>query len=377
MKALLARVTFLFVMFAAGVQAQTNQGSIAGTVFDPSGAVVAGAKITALSTDTGARYEVASSDAGYFVFPHLNVGTYDVTVGAAGFKTATYKGVVVQVGTISALDAKLEAGAVTQIITVDADAPRLQTESSEIGTVVNPKELTDLPLPLGSVVQAMRSPEAFVFLTPGAVGPGTANGNGGTFESKINGGQNYATEVLLDGVSMFRSENGSSFDETAPSVDALSEFKVTTSTMPPEMGRTTGGVESFTTKARRSKREFLFQQLERPTPVIGSKERLWTDIWWAGVDSQTIQRQGQDAFLFRLGTVPPDTGSGENQHRPYNSGAWRGLFRSTWRSSDANRDRQRCPSHNSRAQSLRRDANVCRTDFRSDDHANENNTGPQ
>ncbi len=249
MKAILVRMTLLFVVFAAGVQAQTNQGSIAGTVFDPSGAVVAGAKVAAVSPDTGARYEVASSAAGYFVFPHLNIGTYDVSVSSAGFKTATYKGVVVQVGTISPLDAKLEAGAITQIITVDADAPRLQTESSEIGTVVNPKELTDLPLPLGSVVQAMRSPEAFVFLTPGAVGPGTASGNGGTFESKINGGQNYATEVLLDGVSMFRSENGSSFDETAPSVDALSEFKVTTSTMPPEMGRTTGGVESFTTKA--------------------------------------------------------------------------------------------------------------------------------
>jgi hypothetical protein len=249
MKALLARVTFLFLMFAVGVQAQTNQGSIAGTVFDPSGAVVAGAKVTAVSPDTGARYEVASSAAGYFVFPHMNTGAYDVTVGAAGFKTATYKGVVVQVGTISALDTKLEAGAVTQIVTVEADAPRLQTESSEIGTVVSPKELTNLPLPLGSVVQAMRSPEAFVFLTPGTIGPGTANGNGGTFESKINGGQNYATEILLDGVSMFRSENGSSFDETAPSVDALSEFKVTTSTMPPEMGRTTGGVESFNTKS--------------------------------------------------------------------------------------------------------------------------------
>jgi hypothetical protein len=249
MKALLVRVTFLFVVLTAGVRAQSNQGSIAGTVFDPSGATVAGAKVTAASNETGAKYEAVSSDAGYFVFPHLNTGSYDVSISSAGFKTAAYKGVVVQVGTISALDAKLEAGAVTEIITVDADAPRLQTESSEIGTVINPKELNDLPLPLGSVVQAMRSPEAFVFLAPGAVGPGTANGNGGTFESKINGGQNYATEVLLDGVSMFRSENGSSFDETAPSVDALSEFKVTTSTLPAEMGRTTGGIESFTTKA--------------------------------------------------------------------------------------------------------------------------------
>jgi hypothetical protein len=95
----------------------------------------------------------------------------------------------------------------------------------------------------------MRSPEAFVFLSPGAIGPGTASGNGGTFESKISGGQAYSTEVLLDGASIYRSENGSSFDEAAPSVDALAEFKLTTSTLPAEMGRTTGGVESFSTKA--------------------------------------------------------------------------------------------------------------------------------
>jgi hypothetical protein len=249
MKSMLIRVTLLFVFLAAGVQAQTNQGSIAGTVFDASGAVVTGAKVVAVSPSTGARYEMVSSAAGSYTFPLLNVGIYDVTVSVTGFKVAALKGVVVEIGTTSSLDIKLAAGSTTETVVVDADAPRVQTESSEIGTVVGSKELNDLPLPLGSVVQAMRSPEAFVFLTPGTVGPGTANGNGGTFESKINGGQNYATEVLLDGVSMFRSENGSSFDETAPSVDALSEFKVTTSTLPAEMGRTTGGIESFTTKA--------------------------------------------------------------------------------------------------------------------------------
>lgn len=248
MKRASLRLILVFFLLAAALHGQGNQGSIAGSVLDSSGAVVAGAQVVAISLATGARYESVSSDAGYYTFPHLNIGSYDVTVNFSGFKGAAFKGVVVEVGTTTPLDIKLSAGSTTETITVDADTPRVQTESSEIGTVISAKELNDLPLPLGSVVQAMRSPEAFVFLTPGAVGPGTANGNGGTFESKINGGQNYATEVLLDGVSMFRSENGSSFDETAPSVDALAEFKVTTSTLPAEMGRTTGGIESFTTK---------------------------------------------------------------------------------------------------------------------------------
>ncbi len=98
-------------------------------------------------------------------------------------------------------------------------------------------------------VGALRSPEAFVFLAPGTSGPGTAASNNGIFISKIGGGQNFGNEVLLDGTSILRSENGSSFDEAAPSVEAISEFKVLTSTIPAIYGRTTGGIETFTTKS--------------------------------------------------------------------------------------------------------------------------------
>src|SRR5579864_51329 len=232
---------------------QTNQGSISGNVFDPSGALVTGAKITARDVSTGAVYETVSSSAGAFKLPNMNVGNYDVTATAPGFKTATYKGVVVQVATTSALDIRLQTGTVSETVSVNADVPTVQSESSDIGTVVTTKQILDLPLPLGSTVQAMRSPEAFAFLTPGVVGPGSDSGNGGTFESKISGGQNYATEVLLDGAGTTRSENGSSFDETAPSVEALGEFKILTSTVPAEFGRTTGGIESFNTKGGTNK----------------------------------------------------------------------------------------------------------------------------
>src|SRR6201987_4283175 len=228
---------------------QSNQGSIGGNIFDPSGALVGAAKISARDVSTGAVYETVSSSAGAFKLPNMNAGTYDVTATAPGFKTAAYKGVVVQVATTSALDIRLQTGTVAETVSVNADVPTVQSESSDIGTVVSTKQILDLPLPLGSTVQAMRSPEAFAFLTPGVVGPGSDSGNGGTFESKISGGQNYGTEVLLDGAATSRSENGSSFDETAPSVEALGEFKILTSTVPAEFGRTTGGIESFNTKS--------------------------------------------------------------------------------------------------------------------------------
>jgi Carboxypeptidase regulatory-like domain len=233
---------------ARSVSGQTNQGAIAGNVFDASGGVVANVKIVATNTKTGSKYETVSSSAGSYRFPNLTVGPYDITANAQGFKAATLRGVIVEVATTASLDIKLDTGSVTETVVVNADTPRIQTESAEIGTVITQQQVLDLPLVLGSAVQYMRSPEAFVFLIPGAVGPGTGNGSGGTFESKIAGGQNYATEVLLDGASMFRSENGSSFDETAPSVEALSEFKVLVSTIPAEYGRTTGGIETFSTK---------------------------------------------------------------------------------------------------------------------------------
>src|SRR5579863_2505585 len=235
------------VLFSNAI-AQTNQGSIAGNVVDPSGALVANAKITAKETSTATTYQTVSSSAGAYRFPNVNIGTYDITASAPGFKTATLTGVLVQIATTAALDIRLQTGAITESVTVNAEAPTVQTESADIGTVVSAKQILDLPLPLGSTVQAMRSPEAFAFLIPGVVGPGSDSGNGGTFESKITGGQNYATEVLLDGAGTTRSENGSSFDETAPSVEALGEFKILTSTVPAEFGRTTGGIESFNTK---------------------------------------------------------------------------------------------------------------------------------
>ncbi|MGA8272664.1 MAG: TonB-dependent receptor, partial [Candidatus Sulfotelmatobacter sp.] len=243
---LVASAVFSFSSLAVG---QANQGAIAGTVTDPTGAVVVAAKIVARETSRGTKYETTSSTAGAYRMPNVNIGTYDVTVTSPGFKTATLTGVVVQVATTAALDIKLTTGAVNESIVVSADAPAVESESSDMGAVVMPKQAIELPLVLGSAVQAMRSPEAFVFLIPGTVGYGTGNGSGGTFESKISGGQNYATEVLLDGASMYRSENGSSFDETAPSVEALSEFKVLTSTLPAEFGRTTGGIEAFSTKS--------------------------------------------------------------------------------------------------------------------------------
>jgi hypothetical protein len=245
---------FLIVLFTASTSnAQSDRGAIAGSILDSSGGAVEGAAITATGTETGTVYKATSTSTGAYRFSSLVLGHYDLTVTAKGFKVSTATGVEVQINSTSSLDITLQPGDVKDSVTVLADAPSIETSTSEMGTVVGSKEILELPLSLNSSGQSfLRSPETFVFLTPGTQGPGTnqnGSGSSGIFESKLSGGQNFGTEVLLDGVSTTRSDSGSAFDQTAPSVEALSEFKVLTSTYSAEYGRTSGGIESFGTKS--------------------------------------------------------------------------------------------------------------------------------
>jgi hypothetical protein len=246
------RVGFLSLVLVGAAVAQSDRGTLAGTILDSSGAVVSQAAITVTGVDTGTVYDAVSSSSGAYRIPDIRVGTYNVKVAATGFKTAERTGVVIQVNNVSSLDITMQIGDAKETMTIVADAPTIETESSDIGTVVDKRQIQDLPLALSSTGQShLRSTESFVFLAPGTAGPGTNSDSpsSGIFESKLSGGQNFSTEVLLDGVSIVHAELGSTFDENAPSVEALNEFKVTTSTIPAEFGRTSGGVESFTTKS--------------------------------------------------------------------------------------------------------------------------------
>src|SRR6266849_3918952 len=244
--------SLLLALSGMAVRSQSDRGTIAGTVLDSSGGVVANASVIATDTATSATYSATTGPTGGYRLYDLRVGVYGVSVSAPGFKTVDKTGVVVQINSTASLDFSLQPGDIKETLTVVADAPGLQTESSEIGTVVDKRQIQELPLSINVSGQSfLRSVESFVFLTPGTAGPGTNSDNpaSGVFESKLSGGQNFSTEVLLDGASIVHAELGSTFDENAPSVEALNEFKVTTSTIPAEFGRTTGGVESFTTKS--------------------------------------------------------------------------------------------------------------------------------
>src|SRR5258705_1637622 len=187
----------LFVLFflgtAATTFAQSDRGSIAGTVLDSSGGVVEGAQVTATGEQTGTVYTATTGPTGGFRIGDVRIGIYRVTVATPSFKTAEKTGVVVQVNSVSSLEYTLQPGDVKETLTVVADAPSLQTENSEIGTVVSTRQIQDLPLALNANGQSfLRSVQSFVFLTPGTAGPGTNkdSSSSGIFYSKIAEGQN-------------------------------------------------------------------------------------------------------------------------------------------------------------------------------------------
>lgn len=250
------RIAVLCLLLVGGAWAQSDRGSISGTVLDTSGAAVSGASVTLKGVDTGSVYKTVSSSTGGYRLNDLAIGRYDVTVEATGFKTSVQRAVEIQINTVASLNITLQLGDVKEEVTVLADAPTVQTDSSDVGTVVEDKQIHDLPLSLNSTGQSfVRSPETFIFLTPGTIGQGTTgdHSSAGIYETKISGGQNFGSEILLDGASVQRMDSGTAFDQTAPSVEALTEFKVTTSTPSAEFGHTSGGVESFTTKSGTNK----------------------------------------------------------------------------------------------------------------------------
>ena len=138
MKSLISAVCALLITSAAF--AQTDRGTITGTVLDPAGAVVPGATVEAKNTATGQEYTVGTTGTGNYTMANLPAGAYEFTVTAMGFKKLVRPGVTVQVAETTRQDATLEVGAVSDTVTVTGEAPLLKTESGEVSHQVDYKD---------------------------------------------------------------------------------------------------------------------------------------------------------------------------------------------------------------------------------------------
>ena len=188
-----ARIILVFVLLAAvSLSAQTFRGTILGTVTDPSGAVIAGAKVTVRNVATGLERTTDTSADGSYALPELPIGTYDVTVTQTGFQTFVTKGVAVDVATLRRVDAAMKAGQVSSRVEVSADQlPMVETTNNDLGGVLTQNDVKDLPI-------NGRDYTKLIFLNPGVAGsPDQITDSPGSFgEFSMNGARGVRTIIL-------------------------------------------------------------------------------------------------------------------------------------------------------------------------------------
>src|SRR5882762_9747108 len=135
----------LYLMMPTAVRAQAT-AQISGTVRDASGAVLPGVQLTATQTDTGISRMTVTNETGCYELPSMPVGPYRVEASLPGFRTFAQTGIVLQVGSSSVIDVKMEVGQVAQTVEVQADVATIETRSVGVGTVIETQRVVDLPL---------------------------------------------------------------------------------------------------------------------------------------------------------------------------------------------------------------------------------------
>ena len=242
---------------------QANRGSITGTVVDSSGAMVAGADVTATNLETNVVTKTISNQSGIYVLANLPPGRYSVEFKREGFRSVQHPTITLESTEVARLDSTLQVGAVSDSVTVTTDAPVLDLERPTIGTNMKGDVVTDLPL---SIYGGGRFVENFaVALTPGYSPISSPYG------AVVNGGQWFTKEYTVDGTSATSSIPGDSM-ETGPSMEAVEELQAQTSGLDVQSGITGGGVMSFNLKSGSNK-------FHGSTFLYGHNELLDANTW--------------------------------------------------------------------------------------------------
>lgn len=224
---------------------QEVTANITGTITDPSGAPIVGATATATDIQRGTTFSARTNDSGVYNINRIPIGQYKVTVKQTGFEAVTHPSINLDLNQTARMDFQLKVGQLTEVVEVNSAAPLLQTDSTEVSTVIDSQ--TQVSLPLGT-----RNYLALTLLAPGATTPNPASFNSaGLITSSgrpyINGNREQANEMLLDGIDS--SENSNNEVGYTPSPDAIEQFNVITQNASAEFGSYQGGVVSTSIKS--------------------------------------------------------------------------------------------------------------------------------
>jgi hypothetical protein len=234
----------LFLSLSMPLMAQRILGELTGVVKDVADAVISDANVTGIDQDTGRRWSTTTNEAGIYRLGSLPIGSkYELVVEKAGFKIAKQQDLTIDVGAVRRVDFTLTVGAVTESITVTASENALSLEKSEVGAVVNRRQVLDLPLNGRSVYQLAE-------LQPGVVRvAGSGLQESETTSARVGaGGTRFRdNQILLDGVTNNNDRQGGRTTMNL-SPDAVEQFRIITNNMSAEYGRSGGAVISVVSR---------------------------------------------------------------------------------------------------------------------------------
>jgi len=236
-------VSVLLLALACAAPAQTVSSQISGTVFDVSGAVVPGAQVAVRNTATGASRKATTNETGYYVFPDLLPGPYELAVEREGFKRSVESGITLNANSRITVNATLSPGMTTEVIQVSATVNQVETSTGEISAVVSSRQVTGLSLNGRNYIQLL-------MLIPGVTVDYTSSFNSITSVSSqhVNGLRGNTSGLMVDGA--YNLDVGSNGTQLVnPSVDSIQEVKISTNSYSAEYGHAQGAQINVVTKS--------------------------------------------------------------------------------------------------------------------------------
>src|SRR5215470_15403765 len=220
-----------FVLVYPSAHAADVTATLAGTVKDSTGAIVAKAKVTLTNTETNVSRSTTSGTDGSFLFTLVPVGNYELTVEQTGFRKYVQQGIVLQVNQSAKQDVVLQVGAISETVEVTGNVSQVDTITATLGSVETQKRIVDLPL-------VERDTFQLGLLQAGVFAPDPDDGSNNPFA--VSGQRSESLTFLLDGVDNNDFLGNNSVVD--PNPDAVQEFKILTNNYQAEYGRTSGGI---------------------------------------------------------------------------------------------------------------------------------------
>src|SRR5580700_5511850 len=241
------------VLLAACAVWASITGSISGIVTDPSGSVVPGVSVTATNTATGVQATIQTDGAGFYSFPNLAVGDYDIEVKQTGFKSYRRSGIHIDANSAIRADVKLEIGQVSESVTVNSDAVHVETQSTQMGEVINSQKITAVPLNGRDFTDLLSLQPGVVPSEYAAQSAGlndrTVSGSNSlnSGNQSINGQREAANGFMINGANVNEGKNNGT--AVIPNLDSIEEFRIITNNFDAEYGNYSGGQINVVTKS--------------------------------------------------------------------------------------------------------------------------------